>query len=776
MVLWALTLLVSAAPARADFEFLTQWGAPKPGELVAPFDVERDAAGNAYVVDFVNRGVHKFDAANSPILSWGSAGSGPGQFTFTFAIGLNAATGEVYVADFGGTDAASVYSRIQRFDANGALLGEFGSFGTAEGQLAAVRGISVDASGNVFVADSGNNRIQQFTATGQFVRMWGKDVTPGGAAGFEECLGGCKQGEPGTAEGEFDFPTDVAASGFGVFVSDGNNNRLQRFNLAGGQVNFLTMGGRDVVPGGGGGYETCSASCKQGDTGSQDGEMSGPVGLDVNAVPPARVWAVDGGNDRVQRYNAGLAFEAKFGSTGSADGQFDTPDGLAEGGDQVIVADTRASRFQRFDGVAGAFQSKSAPPDDNTLISPTAVGAASGGVYVADQRPRVARFDSGGAFLGSWGQEGTGPGQFLVPDGVAGDAGGNVYVADRGTNRIQRFDADGDLLGAWGSSGTATGEFDGPVDVAIAPDGSVFVVEEGNDRVQKFNAIGGFLGTWGAEGAAEGQFDDPSGIATDDDGNVYVADRGNDRVQKFDSQGTFLTTWGSEGSGDGQFRDPSDVAADSVGNVFVSERENHRVQRFDANGTFLGRWGANGGDGTPGAAPGEFFFPSNLTVDDGGDIFVLDGGNGRVQKFAGAEGSGMGAAAPELGLQGRRRQKAGRLKLEVGCGNAPCTVELAGRVVAKRRSAKRDSGAGPRAEHRAKRRRVARKLKPTEATLATGETAVVRLKLRRHRRSVRVVNRFLRHASRGKAVVRGKATNAGGSDADKARVKLKRPR
>jgi hypothetical protein len=172
-----------------------------------------------------------------------------------------------------------------------------------------------------------------------------------------------------------------------------------------------------------------------------------------------------------------------------------------------------------------------------------------------------------------------------------------------------------------------------------------------------------------------------------------------------------LTTWGSSGSGNGEFDGPEDVAVDGLGNVYVVESNNHRVQRFDSNGTFLGKWGANGGDGTPGDGLGEFFNPSSIAVDAARDIYVLDFFNGRVQKFA-AAAAPPPLDEPELGFGGKKRQRARRLRTIVDCGGPPCTVELAGKVTARRPrggGGRRGSG-GEQAT--AARRRFSRRLKP----------------------------------------------------------------
>jgi DNA-binding beta-propeller fold protein YncE len=756
LVLAASVSLLLAARAHADLGFLTQWGAPKAGELISPVNVDMDAAGDSYVADASTARVEEFDPNGVFIRSFGSRGTGPGQLTLPTAVAVDPGSGDVYVADLSGFEGPSTLnSHIERFDANGAFIGQFGSAGSAEGQFGFVSGISVYL-GTLYVADSGNNRVQRLSASGQFQRMWGRDVNPGGGTGAEMCTAGCKHGEEGTTEGEFAGLTDVAAGSFGVVTSEDENHRIQRFDASGG---FQVMGGKDVAPGGGTGPETCTSGCQKGTPGSGDGELDAPQALDVDSVF-GFILISESGNNRVQRWTPGLSFASKFGSPGSGDGQFEVADGLAESGGRVVVTDPALSRAQRFT-LAGTFQQRFGEPALSTLVfgfltprSPGGIEASAKGVYVTDGRDRVAHFGLGGSFLGAWGSSGSGVGEFLGPRGLTADAAGNVYVTDSGNDRVQRFDANGAALGAWGSSGLATGQFTDLSDVAAAG-GGVYTLEIGLDRVQKFSPIGGFLGTWGAFGPAQGQFEGPEGVTTDAAGNVYVADTDNDRVQKFGPNGAFVTAWGSTGTGNGQFNSPSGIAVDSVGNVYVADRGNNRIQRFDSNGKFLSRFGANGGDGTAGSGPGQFEGPSDVAVDPGRNVYVLDLGNARVEKFAPA------TAPPTLTLSARKRQKAARLIVRVGCGPASCKVKLSGKVKA-------------RVGHGRSRRALTRKLKPRSVTLAPGQTLPVRLRLKSQKRSLRSISRLLKAGGTGSAIIRGVARNPAGSDSAKRRVKLKR--
>ena len=206
---------------------------------------------------------------------------------------------------------------------------------------------------------------------------------------------------------------------------------------------------------------------------------------------------------------------------------------------------------------------------------------SAGNVYVVDtNNHRIQKFTADGTYLTQWGSEGAGNGQFQWPYGVAVDSAGNVYVTDTWNHRIQKFTAEGTYLTQWGDLGSGDGQFQWPNGVAVDSAGNVYVVDTNNHRIQKFTADGSYLTQWGSEGAGNGQFYYSYGIAADSVGNVYVADTNNNRIQKFTADGTYLTRWGDFGSGDGQFYSPNGVAVDSVGNVYVADTYNNRIQKF----------------------------------------------------------------------------------------------------------------------------------------------------------------------------------------------------
>jgi tripartite motif-containing protein 71 len=206
--------------------------------------------------------------------------------------------------------------------------------------------------------------------------------------------------------------------------------------------------------------------------------------------------------------SAAYVQQRAWGVHGTAEGQFDSPQGVATVPGSVYVADAYNSRIQAFDpsgnflftwgfGVQdGLFKreyctsacQKGIPGQQYGQIhTPTGIAATKNYVYVADTyNNRVEKFSANGKFLAKWGKTGTGNGQFSHPFGIATDRGGNVYVADTFNDRIQRFSPKGVLLSKWGKPGSGNGQLRAQQDIAVDGQGHVYVADSGNDRIVKY--------------------------------------------------------------------------------------------------------------------------------------------------------------------------------------------------------------------------------------------------------------------------------------------------
>ena len=179
---------------------------------------------------------------------------------------------------------------------------ESGISGHSAGQLWNPQSVAVDGSGDVYVADSGNNRIDEFSARGAFVKAFGWGVSDG-ASKLETCTTSCQSGISGAGAGQIDNPLGVAVHGSGnVYVLDTGNQRIDEFSAAGAFVKAAGWGVSD----GASQFETCTSSCQSGIGGGGAGQVDYPYGVAVDGS--GNVFAPDVGNQRIDEFvYAGVA-------------------------------------------------------------------------------------------------------------------------------------------------------------------------------------------------------------------------------------------------------------------------------------------------------------------------------------------------------------------------------------------------------------------------------------------------------------------------------------
>ncbi len=211
-----------------------------------------------------------------------------------------------------------------------------------------------------------------------------------------------------------------------------------------------------------------------------------------------------------------------------------------------------------------------------------------------------------------------------------------ILCRSEGAALIRKYSTEDKDLGAINIYGSEPGQLTWPVTILADSQENLYLSDEALHRISIFDKDGEFLDSWGEQGSGDGQLYGPTGMAFDTEGNLYVVDTLNHRVQKFTKEGKFLGKWGSYGSGEGEFNMPWGIAVDTDscpatvdrgGDVYVADWRNDRVQKFTADGAFLMAFGRSG------CGDGEFNRPSGVDVDLHGDIYVVDRGNNRVQLF-----------------------------------------------------------------------------------------------------------------------------------------------
>jgi len=342
-------------------------------------------------------------SVTSPIATNGGSVTSNGvpaclYFTLPNLTGVLVNPSAIYAADGGG-------NRVEVFNMSGTYIRQIGGCSSGDCTLSyangafsnssgSVDGIAIDPSGNIWVEDAGNNRIEKFNSSGS----WQLTI-PGGCA--NSSLPACPVS---TANGQFYQPTYLTIDSSGnIYVSDQSNNRVQKLSSSG-----------SFIFGIGAGYQGVGGSV--GGTGTTGGKFNEPQGIKVDSS--GNIWVVDYVNNRVQEFNSSGTFVLQLPcasgkcSTGSANGKLGGgPEGLAiDASGNVWVGDSGNGRIEEFNS-SGSYVSKFSVSNPNDLYFDS-----SGNLWVASQGTfTVLEYNTSGSLLQTIGSQGTTNGQFSNP-------------------------------------------------------------------------------------------------------------------------------------------------------------------------------------------------------------------------------------------------------------------------------------------------------------------------------------------------------------------------
>jgi uncharacterized protein (TIGR03437 family) len=528
--------------------------------------------------------------------------------------------GNIYVAD-------ADDHRVRRIAPDGTIHtfagtgvpGFSGDGGPADAaQLNTPYGISLDAKGNLYIADLSNARVRRVSPDGKISTVAGGGANP---------AGGNSDGSRATHV-KLNAPRNVSVDGNGtLYISDFSGQRIYRVTS---DATITTLAGTGAVGLSGDGGSAMLA------------KLSYPAGIAVDSK--GAVYFADSGNKRIRRvYRDSITTVT---GSGGVLPVFEVPTGIAlDQAGNLYVQDGRATTTRI--SVSGQ-------------ISFMDIGGRDISVDLWDRIYTTAGFSAlrfmGGTnavIAGAGTQSFAGDGgpasgaRFNAPLGLFRDSSGNLFIADSGNNRIRRINPQAVVATIAGTSAKPSNslaptaiELSRPASAVMNGRGELFIAESTGHRIRRIGLDGSMTTIAGGDEAGykgDGWYgiysalNRPTALAVDKDDNLYIADTGNNRIRVVKPVGTIYTIAGGgptdapDGTmaSESQLSEPGGVATDANGNVYVSDTNNDRIRVIDRDGRI--RTIAD-------AKSAGLSRPARLRVAANGDLIVCDTGNNRIAR------------------------------------------------------------------------------------------------------------------------------------------------
>lgn len=595
--------------------------------MLSPSGVVPDDNGGWWVADTSNSRIVHIAAdrsisvwAGSGVAGWADGPAETAQFRYPQALARGPA-GELYVVDRGNHNVRKIAADRSVSTVAGDGVSGFVNGPASQARFYSPNGIAVDSAGNVYVSDTGNNRIRVITTDGN-VGTYAGD----GTAGYVD----------GTAvTARFYQPLGIALGHEGtLYVADYNNNCI-RFVSSAGEVGTL------------------SGSTN---AGSADGpwniaRYSGPGSVAVS--PAGYLYVAEWGGSRLRRLTpAGDAATVTWGL--SAEGGsvvLQTPGGIG------ITASGAIGVTSNYLAYGKLIQIHDNLPDQSPVFTSPAIDTAlvTGTPYTAiltstahpppsytltsGSLPPGLSFDARkGTVSGTPTTTGSYTGTFTATNAIGASSQTFTITVDRPIVVG---------VGTWVGGPTKT-ELAGPMGLAPYGDGGWLVADTAAHRIRRVSADGQ-VSEWAGDGTAglvngprsQARFKAPRSLAVANDGTVYVVDTDNHVIRKISVDGTVSTFagTGSAGSVNGsgslaRFNSPCDIALGSDGTVYVADRNNHLIRKILADGTVSTLAGASSSGYVDSVGTLAYFsYPTGLAV-AGGVLYVADSGNKAIRSVS----------------------------------------------------------------------------------------------------------------------------------------------
>ncbi len=457
-------------------------------------DAAADASGDIYVANYTSDDILEFNSAGKCITKFGAKGkkagggvcNGNGNGLFANPYGVAIGT-DPYINE--GTPGEAIYVAdsnddcIQEFTPSGVFVAEFGSPGTTPGTFTQLRRVAVDANGNVWGADLWGYRVEEFT--------------PSYAGGIESYS--YDQTIPNPVVPPGDTSTSVFNQVRGltfdtsgdVIAMDSVNQRVDVFNSSGTLVN--TCGQRGFTSTGdfnwprGVAYDPATGNYWVADTKQSDLQILQPV-----TSPPY-----------------GCNGLAEFVTEGKNAGQLDYPYSITISDGYAWVADTKNNRIESWNvatctadkgtcTVTSTFGAKGSGTDQFSTPAGVAIDPTTGNLFVADAlNDRVVELAVSNGTVNPTPVATFGTGLGLnQPYGVASNGAGLLAIADRDNNRVVIVnESDGTIAAIINASDAPANEYGkfamtNPENVAFGPSGQLYIADTYDDRVLVYNVTG----------------------------------------------------------------------------------------------------------------------------------------------------------------------------------------------------------------------------------------------------------------------------------------------